>query len=117
MGVEANLLKQIVAGTKTIELRLGRGKFLKFRTSDHISLREDTYKDGEVISPKPDQAVVVIKQLLYFENFDEVFSAVDYRKALPDIDSVSDAIAFYRKFYSEAEEEENGVVAITFSLI
>ncbi len=117
MGIESNLLKQILAGEKTIELRLGRGKFLKFRTGDQISLREDIYKDGELVSSKPDQAVVLIKQLLYFESFDEVFSAIDFRKALPEAYSAIDAIDICRKFYSEEEEEENGVVAIIFTLV
>ncbi len=116
IGIESSLLGDILAGKKTIELRLGKPKFIKLRVGDTLSLREDVWADGHCIESTPDQATVVITQLLYFEHFDEALSFIDFQAAIPSAESKAGALAVYRKFYSPEDEEEYGVVAITFTL-
>lgn len=116
IGIESSLLSEILAGKKTIELRLGKPKFIKLRVGDKLSLREDVWANGEIIESTPDQAVVTITQLLYFEYLDEALSFIDFQAAIPTATSKAEALATYRRFYSTDDEEEFGVVAITFSL-
>lgn len=115
IGIESSLLHEILQGNKTIEGRLGKPKFLRLRKGDSISLREDIWKNGELILSKPNSAVVTIKQLLYFETFEEMLSAVDYKAAIPFAVSKADAINIYKKIYSPEEELEFGVIAIFLS--
>lgn len=115
MGIESSLLNQILAGNKTIEGRLGKPRFLKIRVGNTINLREDVWNNGKITQSIPNKVTVRVTQLLYFESFDEMFSLVDYRKALPMAASRQEALSLYRNFYSREDEEEYGVVAITFS--
>jgi ASC-1-like (ASCH) protein len=117
IGIETSILRQIVDGTKTVEVRLGKGKFLKLHVGDEISLREDIWQDGQIIKSIPGRTTVAVKQLLYFESFEEMLSAIDFRKTVPDAKSATEALARYRQFYSPADEHEYGAVAITFALI
>ena len=116
IGIESSLLSEILAGHKTIELRLGKPKFIKMRVGDMLRLREDVMQDGQLLESIPDQATVVITQLLYFEHLDEALSFIDFQAAIPSAKSKAEALAVYRKFYSPEDEEEYGVVAITFAL-
>ena len=116
IGIESSLLSEIVAGRKTIELRLGKPKFIKLRVGDKLSLREDVWANGQIVESVPEQAVVTITQLLYFEYFDEALSSIDFQAAIPSAESKAEALAVYRKLYSPEDEEEYGVVAITFAL-
>lgn len=116
IGITSDLLADILTGRKTIEVRLGKPKFIKLRVGDKLSLREDIWEHGQLIESQPDQAVIRITQLLYFESFAELFSAVYFKSALPSADSVEDAIDRYYQYYSPADEEEYGVVAITFEV-
>lgn len=117
IGIDSTLVADILAGDKTLEGRLGKPKFIKLRIGNTLSIREDVWKAGEIVSSKPDRVHVVITQLLYFESFEEMFGALDFHKALPQAESVREAINTYRRFYSAADEREYGVVAITFKLV
>jgi ASC-1-like (ASCH) protein len=84
------------------------------RVGDLLTVREDVYEDGEIKKSIPDTIRVVITQLLYFESFEEMLSSLDFRQAIPNASSVRDALRIYRQYYPVADEEEYGVVAITF---
>lgn len=116
IGIESSLLKEILAGRKTVEVRLGKPKILKLRVGDSISLREDVYLGGSIVESFADSAQVVVTQLLYFESFDELLSTVDFTAAIPGATSKADALTTYRQFYSTDDEAEYGAVAITFAL-
>lgn len=116
IGIESSLLSEILAGNKTIELRLGKPKFIKLRVGDQLSLREDVWEDKQIAESVPDQAMITITQLLYFEHFQEALSFIDFQAVIPAAKSKEEALAVYRKFYTLEDEDEFGVVAITFSL-
>lgn len=115
LGIESSLLKHIEAGKKTVEACLGKPLVLKVRIGDIINLREDVWENGSTTDSIHNKAAVTVTQLLYFESFDEMFSMVDYRKVVPMAESRREAISLYRNFYSKEDEEEYGVVAITFT--
>jgi ASC-1-like (ASCH) protein len=116
IGIESSILADILSGRKTIEGRLGKPKYIKMRVGDILSIREDVWEDGKIKRSIPDSARVVITQLLYFEAFEAMLNSLDFNRALPGATSVHDALKTYRQFYSFADEEEYGVVAITFKL-
>ena len=116
MGIESSLVADILAGRKTLEGRLGKSKFLKFRVGNKIAIREDTWEGDTIVKSVPDRAQVVITQLLYFESFEEMLSSLDYHRALPHARSRREALDTYRHFYTVADEAEYGVVAISFKL-
>jgi len=117
IGIESSLLRQVLSGDKTIEARLGKPKFLKIRVGDTLSLREDVWIDGNIADQIHDRATVQVTQLLYFESFEEMFSAVSYKAAVPTAESRLDALDIYRQLYSKEDEYEYGVVALTFKLV
>lgn len=117
IGIDSALVADILAGEETLIGRLGKPKIIKLRVGNTLSIREDVWKAGEIVRSVPDRARVVITQLLYFESFEEMFSALDFHKALPRAETVREAINTYRRFYSVADETEHGVVAITFKLV
>lgn len=117
IGIESSILADLLAGRKTIEGRLGKPKYIKLRLGNILSVREDIWKDVKIVKSVPDRAKVQITQLLYFESFEEMLSSLDFRKALPQVSSVREAINTYHRFYSPGDEAEYGVVAITFKLV
>jgi ASC-1-like (ASCH) protein len=116
IGIESSLVAEILDGNKTIEGRLGKPKYIKMRVGDVLAIREDIYKAGEIVKSIPDQVHVVITQLLYFQSFEEMLSSLDFHRAIPGALNARDALQTYRQYYSATDEEEYGVVAITFKL-
>jgi len=82
-----------------------------------LSLREDVWENGQIVRSIPDRAKVRITQILYFETLEEMLSSIDFTKAIPDAASPEEALAAYRKFYTENDEAEFGVMAISFDLM
>ena len=96
-------LQQIQDGTKTVDVRLGTPQNLKLRLGDTVSLAgTDT--------------LVTITQLLYFESLYELFSAISFANVMPDSTSAGQVIQQLRKHYSDTDEYEYCVMAITFAL-
>lgn len=80
-------------------------------------VREDIWKDGEVIGLHDDVLQLVVTQVLYFESFREMLEAVDYTAAVPTAATLQDASNKYAEFYSSKAEEEYGVVALFFKVV
>lgn len=117
IGIESSILREIIEGKKTIEVRLGTAKFLKLRKGDRLSLREDIWQNDEIVESISNRAKIEITQILYFESFEDMLHAVDFQKILPSATHIDEAMATYRQFYSRKDEEEYGVMAITFTLL
>lgn len=97
-GRESSLLDDIIAGRKTIEGRLNRGKFAEYRPGDMVSLRRD-FRDehGVLRDGEPDAALV---------------EAENWRRVIPRAGSAQAAANEYNKYYSAADQAEYGVLAI-----
>ena len=117
IGIESSLFQDILAGKKTVEIRLGKSKYIKMCVGDTLSIREDVWQGDRIVSSMPDQARIIITQLLYFEYLEEALDSIGFQAAIPSATSKKEALARYRTFYTAKDEEEYGVIAITFSLV
>lgn len=114
IGIESSLVEAIRSGDKTIEGRLGKPRFLKIKEGDILSIREDIWKDGEIIGSHDDTLRLKVAQVLYFESIKEMLEAVNYEAAVPTAKTLREAIDKYAEFYKAKDEEEYGVVALFF---
>ena len=117
IGIDTALLNDILSGTKTIEGRLGKSRFLGWRVGDTISLRKDVWKQGRIDHSVHNCGIIKIKQLLRFESFDEMFRAVNFKSTIPAVSTTAEAISTYRRYYSMEDEQKYGVVTIVFELV
>lgn len=112
-GREVSLIEDIRKGKKTVEGRLCRSKFVKYKVGDRVNLRADVYDaDGELIQEIPDQAMVEIASIQKLSDFDEFLRTVGYKKAIPRASSIEEALAVYRRFYTLDDERKYGVLAV-----
>ena len=116
IDIESTLVELIKNGEKTIELRLGKPRFLRIKEDDVISIREDFWYEGKILESLSHALEIKITEILYFETFEEAFTAIDFQAAVPTAQTVDEAVAKYREFYSREDEAEYGVVAFTFEL-
>ena len=117
IGIESTLVEAIKNGDKTIEGRLGKPRFLRIKEGDHISIREDFWYEGAILESLSQALEVVVTQVLYFETFKEMLTAVDFQAAVPTAKTVDEAAKTYKEFYSTEDEKEYGVVALSFALL
>ncbi len=116
-GRESQLLDDIIAGRKTIEGRLNKGKFAEYTAGDRVSLRRD-YRDesGVLRDGEPNAALVEIIAIRTYKSFLEMAAAEDYVRIIPGAASAETAAEVYNKYYSAADQEAYGVLAIEICL-
>lgn len=112
-GRESKLLDDIIAGRKTVEGRLKRGKFAQYCVGDIIKLRRDIRdQDGVLCDGELDQARVKIVVIREYPNFLSLCQAEGYRRVIPHAASVVEAADEYNKYYSTNEQVDCGVLAV-----
>lgn len=117
IGIKSSFLEAIQNGRITILCRLGKPKVMKMRIGDMLALHDDVWQNDTPKSLKPASARVIITQLLYFETLAEMLSSIDFQYALPHETSFADALQIFHQFISAPNENEYGVVAISFKLL
>lgn len=117
IGIESSLVEAIRDGTKTIEGRLGKPRFLAIQPGDQLTIREDIWAGGVKIGSHDSTLLIEVTQVLYFESFAEMLAAVDHAAAIPEAASPEAALATYRAYYTAEDEAEYGVVALFFEAI
>ena len=117
IGIESSFVEAIRIGEKTIEGLLGKPRFLAIQEGEDLSIREDVWKDGEIVASYEDVLRVQVTQKLYFETFKEMLEAVNYEAVIPTAQSLEQAVDAYAEFYSAKDQEEYGVVALFFDVI
>lgn len=117
IGIETDVLHSILAGEKTVEGRLARGRFLNFEPGDILRFREDVWRDGRIVRSIPDRGAAKVTQILRFDTFEEMLRFVGIESVLPRADDLESAVAVYRQFYTPEDEKEHGVLAIFFELV
>ena len=112
-GRETHLLDDIVAGRKTIEGRLNKGKFSEYRPGDTVSLRRD-YRDenGVLHDGEPDAARVEIVAIRHYPTFLEMVKTEGYKKVIPSAANATAAADEYNRYYSTEDQALYGVLAI-----
>lgn len=112
-GRESVLLDDMIAGRKTIEGRLNRGKFAEYQVGDTVRLRRD-YRDANGIlhDGEPDAAIVKIVAIRSYASFVELTAKEDYRLVIPSAESAQAAAEVYSRYYSPEDQRCYGVLAI-----
>ena len=117
-GRESSLLNDIIAGRKTIEGRLNRDKFSKYRVGDIIKLRRDVRdKEGALHDGQHNAASVQIMAIRKYPDFLNLVKTEGFKKVIPSATSAQDAAQLYDQYYSTDDQKRYGVLAIEIKLI
>lgn len=112
-GRESALLDDMIAGRKTIEGRLNTGKFAQYHVGDTIKLRRDLRgSDGTLRDGKRDVLRVKIVGIRQYSTFLDMVTSEGYEKVIPSAQSVKEAADVYNRYYSLADQDQFGVLAI-----
>lgn len=112
-GRESALLDEMIAGRKTVEGRLNRSKFAKYKLGDMIKLRRDVRQlDGTLQDGEPDAARVEIVGIRHYENFLDMVTTEGFEKVIPFAKTAEEAADEYNKYYSAEDQIKYGVLAI-----
>jgi ASC-1-like (ASCH) protein len=114
-GRESHLLDEIIAGRKTIEGRLNRGKFALYKPGDRVWLRRD-YRDenGELQNGEPHQVLVEVLAVRKYNSSLEMVTSEGYTRVMPRAESAEAAAKDYDEYYSPKEQATYGVLGIEF---
>ena len=115
-GRESGLLADIKAGAKTIEARLNRSKFAKYKPGDRVWLREDVYENGEIMRSIPRQVLVSIQKIEHYVDFKTMLTRVGFQRVIPRAVSLQDATQECLEFYTSEQEKQYGCLAIYFKV-
>lgn len=117
IGINSEILAQILDGRKTVEGRLAKGKFLTIKPGDIISIREDIYHDGAIKESHNSAASLRVHDVKKFHTFKEMLKEYGYLSAIPSAKNLEDACEEYQLYYSPADEKAYGVLGISFNLL
>lgn len=117
-GVESRILDDIIAGRKTIEGRLNRGKFAEYKPGDQVWLRRD-YRDekGVLRDGEPRQVLVEVTAIRHYETSLAMVTAEGFKNVIPYAGAPEEAAAEYDTYYSAEDQAKYGVLAIEFTLL
>jgi len=117
-GRESTHLDAILAGKKTVEGRLARGKFAEYAVGDIVELRRDFRDDsGELQDGPSAQARVRVTAIHWYQTFREMLESEGLSNVLPGVGSLDEAVAEYAKYYSPDEQARYGVLGIVIELV
>jgi ASC-1-like (ASCH) protein len=97
----------IIAGRKTIEGKLAKGKALQM-------------KPGSVLHISGSGARIIecqVTAVRSYKSFIEYFGGEGLRKALPEVDSIENGLAVYAQYYPAGLDEQLGVLAVELRFI
>lgn len=117
-GRESGLLDDIIAGRKTIEGRLNRGKFADYKPGDRVWLRRD-YRDqnGVLQDGEPRQVLVEVTAVRHYRTSLAMVTAEGFKSVIPYAATAEAAAAEYDKYYSAEDQAKYGVLAIAFRIV
>lgn len=95
-------------GQKTIEGRIKKGWYRFVRPGDHIIV----YNEEE-----NDSIEVLVKDVRTYSSIQEMLEQEPIKKLLPDVETIKEGIEVYKRFYTEEQQREFGVVAIEVEII
>jgi len=117
-GRESSLLDEMIAGRKTIEGRLNKGKFAEYRPGDIVSLRRDIRDpDGVLRDGEPDAARVEVVAIRQYPSFLAMVTDEGFKKVIPSAASAQAAADEYDRFYSAEDQAHYGVLAIEVKIV
>jgi ASC-1-like (ASCH) protein len=112
-GRESQLLDDIIAGRKTIEGRLNKGKFSEYRVGDKVWLRRDHRDENGILRDgESHTACVEVVAIRHYQTFLEMTTNEGYKSVIPNAISTQEAADEYNAFYSAEDQAHYGVLAI-----
>lgn len=99
----------ITLGLKTVEGRKNKGRFKEMQIGDTIQWNNDDFKERTITTK-------IIGKAEY-STFEEYLESEGLDKCLPGMPSMEHGLSVYFKYYTKADEEEFGVVAIRLELV
>lgn len=106
--LDSDIFDIVDNGSKNVEIRLNDEKRRQLNVGDTLVFLR---RPDDVDSIK-----VTITNLIYFNNFEEVFNNYDMKRIYLDNTSKEDYINLMKRFYSDEDVSKYGVVAIEFKL-
>lgn len=90
-------------GKKVIEVRLRKGKYAEVKAGDTIEVQK---------ADESESFEVKVIDVQYYKSFKEMAGKENFKEIIPDAKDINDVVAACRKFYTEEQEKEYGVVAV-----
>ena len=100
----------IKLGLKKVEGRLIKGDFENIQKNDRI-----LFNNNELGFTR--EFLVKITSIKIYKTFMEYLDKEQLNKCLPGIDTIEEGLLVYHKYFSEADEEKYGIVAIRMKKI
>ena len=95
-GRESSLLDDIIAGRKTIEGRLNRGKFAEYKIDDQIWLRRDHRDENGILHDgEPHVTLVKITDIIHYKSFLDMANTEDFKTITPSAQSAQETANEY----------------------
>lgn len=112
-GRESKLLDDIIAGRKTIEGRLNKGKFAQYQPGDLVWLRRD-YRDADGVlhDGEPRAALIEVKDIRQYKTFLGMVTAEGFKNVIPHAETAEEAANEYERYYPAEKQAQYGVLAI-----
>lgn len=111
MNIEEPWFGDICDGMKIIEGRLNRNEWKNVKVDDILEFINNESFNGIR------KVKVRITKRIEYPTFKCMLVLEGIQKCLPGVVTNNEGIAIYRKFYSEEEEEQYGVVALHIQVI
>jgi ASC-1-like (ASCH) protein len=103
LNVQQVYYDAIKNGAKPIEGRLAKEKFRALKPGDKVRFFNNEHTQSVI------KTVVAVH---IYQTFEAAFKEQDFLDAIPDAESVEDAIKVYEQFYTKPMQLEHGVVFI-----
>jgi ASC-1-like (ASCH) protein len=100
----------ISLGLKTVEGRLNDGIFQALQIGDSLTFYNDDFSFKRFVT-------IEITEKNFYSTFKDYLETESLERCLPSIEDISKGILVYRKYYSESEEKDKGVVALKIKVL
>ena len=100
----------IKLGIKTCEGRLNKGDFENMKENDTVLLFNDDFGFKRNIKIK------IIKKN-HYKTFENYLKKETLKSCLPGTKTIKEGVDVYRKYYSQQDEKNYGIVAILFEIL
>ena len=100
----------IKLGLKSVEGRLNKGEFSKFKKNDVVVWTNNDFGNLRSVKTK-------IKSIRKYKTFNDYLSKEGLENCLPGFENIKNGENVYYKYYSKENEEEFGILAIRLQII
>jgi ASC-1-like (ASCH) protein len=108
LWIKDEFFPYLESGKKTCELRIGYRSFLRLKSGDTLEFK----------SPRNDKGVKVgVKEVRRYPTFESMTATENIWKIAPNVRSVDEAEAIFKRIFHENEVKKHGLIVIEFEKI